>query len=246
MGAMANFAHRLELALAQGTALAILSTAACGGTARNQPGGSAGDPGETVLATAGGGDAAGESGSSIGGDSAGGRSGAAGGVETNGGASVGGSDSTIAGAGGDASVGGSDSTIAGAGGDAPVTSLQPYPAADLGCTGEPQQSGFHGQCCARAYCYTPSDGVCVPPAQAPDAVGRSYGSGECLCGAQPIAGPYAPNPTDTPKSEGSCCYIISAIGCDGRPLLVDGRAVTSELERRADWIDGDLLELLRS
>ena len=227
---MANFAHRLELALAQGTALAILSTAACGGTARNQPGGSAGDPGETVLATAGGGDAAGESGSSIGGDSAGGRSGAAGSVETNGGASV----------------GGSDSTIAGAGGDAPVTSLQPYPAADLGCTGEPQQSGFHGQCCARAYCYTPSDGVCVPPAQAPDAVGRSYGSGECLCGAQPIAGPYAPNPTDTPKSEGSCCYIISAIGCDGRPLLVDGRAVTSELERRADWIDGDLLELLRS
>jgi hypothetical protein len=82
----------------------------------------------------------------------------------------------------------------------------------------------------------------VSAEQAPSALGRSYGSGSCLCA--PIAGPYAANPSDTPASAGSCCYLIGAIGCDGRPLLVDGRALTSELELRADWIENDLLELL--
>jgi len=231
---MGNLTLRLELALAQGTALAILSTAGCGGTAVTDQGGSAASassPQQTVAGVAGGGDAPGGPTSSIGGAPAGGRDGIGGsGVETTGGASV----------------GGAEPTIAGAGGEAMVTSLEPYPTAELGCSGESYGPGFgfHGQCCAQAYCYTPSDGRCAGVDDAPDAVHKSYGSGSCLCG--PILGAYAPNPTDTPQSAGSCCYIISAIGCDGRPLLVDGRAITSDLSLRADWIDTALLELLRA
>jgi hypothetical protein len=35
--------------------------------------------------------------------------------------------------------------------------------------------------------------------------------------------------------EGTCCYLVGSIGCEGRPLLVDGAAIVAPLSRRGDW-----------
>ncbi|HYP97348.1 MAG TPA: hypothetical protein VER96_01655 [Polyangiaceae bacterium] len=123
--------------------------------------------------------------------------------------------------------------------------LTPYPTTGLGCSGPVHDGGFYGQCCAEALCYTPADGSeCAAPNDAPAKLGTFYGSGSCLCGEAPaIRGPFAANPTDEPKQPGSCCYVISSITCEGRPLLVDGTPIVCSLVERSDWLVTDLLGL---
>ncbi len=119
--------------------------------------------------------------------------------------------------------------------------LAPYPVSALGCSGPVHDAGDYGQCCAEALCYTPDDGShCLTPEAAPEKLGKSYGSGKCLCGAEPIQGPFATNPAHEPQQAGSCCYVISSITCDGRPLLVDGAPLASGLTQRCDWAFGRL------
>lgn len=76
--------------------------------------------------------------------------------------------------------------------------------------------GYHGQCCDEPHCIAPSAGVC-PGAAAAVITDAPPGSGECECGER--QGPYL-NP-DAASGE-SCCYLLGSIGCDGRPLLVEG------------------------
>ncbi|TKC97207.1 hypothetical protein [Polyangium fumosum] len=76
--------------------------------------------------------------------------------------------------------------------------------------------GFHGQCCDITLCTTPVNGVC-PDVDKVELAGRPPGSGECEC--QPLRGPYA---NEDAGSTESCCYLAGSIGCDGRPLLVQG------------------------
>jgi hypothetical protein len=157
-----------------------------------------------------------------------------------GGASAGGSPS----AGGRASAGEGGASVAGAGGG--NQQLAPYPASALGCTGPEHDGGYYGQCCAEALCYTPDNqSECVAPKDAPEKLGTFYGSGSCLCGGEEsIQGPFAKNPAHTPEQAGTCCYVISSITCEGRPLLVDGAPIISPLTRRCDWLLADLLEIL--
>jgi len=122
--------------------------------------------------------------------------------------------------------------------------LTPYPVSGLGCSGEVHDGGYYGQCCADALCYTPEDGkACVAADSAPEKLGKFYGSGACLCGAESLRGPFAPNPAHEPRKAGTCCYVISSITCDGRPLLVEGAPLVSALTQRRDWILADLLEV---
>ena len=125
--------------------------------------------------------------------------------------------------------------------------LAPFPESAVGCSGPSYGDGFgyHGQCCAEALCYTPDDGSgCVEPDSAPEKLDRFYGSGSCLCGgSEPIQGPFANNPAHEPQKPGTCCYVISSIGCDGRPLLVDGAPVVSALVGGCAWLSRDLLEV---
>ena len=60
----------------------------------------------------------------------------------------------------------------------------------------------------------------------------------------PFEGPFADNPAHVPTQPGTCCYVVSSIGCDGRPLLVEGVRRISALTRRCDWISSDRQELL--
>jgi hypothetical protein len=123
--------------------------------------------------------------------------------------------------------------------------LAPYPVEALGCSGPVHDGGYYGQCCAKARCYTPEVGTeCVAPDAAPEKLGTSFGSGSCLCGATPVQGPYANNPAHDPEEAGTCCYVVSSISCDGRPLLVDGTPLVSAATRRCDWVSSDLQELL--
>lgn len=130
-------------------------------------------------------------------------------------------------------------------------SLQPYSSDALACYGKDygdDNFGYHGQCCTRADCYTPDDGVCAPAESAATALGIFFGSGRCSCtgdsGRSDVEGPFAPNPTDTPSRTGSCCYLVTSISCDGRPLLVDGVALVSALVARIDWLASDLRAVL--
>lgn len=145
--------------------------------------------------------------------------------------------------GGGASSGGATLTGGGAGGGmasggSPGAELEPYPLEGLGCSGEvyPDDSGgYSGQCCATAECYSPTDGVCPAPYEA----GREnlplpVGSGTCECG-DGVSGPYAPRNDHEPNSAGTCCYVIPKVGCEGRPFIVDDRAVLAPLVRRGDW-----------
>lgn len=145
-----------------------------------------------------------------------------------------------------ASAGGSASTGGTGGVSEPLT---PYPVNALGCSGPSLEGGFYGQCCAEALCYTPETGSdCAAPSDAPEKLGKSYGSGRCLCtpvgteGIEAIGGPFAANPAHTPEQPGSCCYVISSIACEGRPLLVDGAPIVCSLMERRDWLLAELLE----
>ena len=210
---MKAFRLRLELALGSGAALAVLSVPACGGSA----------------ATGGTPEAAGSAGTS---------------TVTH--QPTGGGASSTAGSPSIANAGQPTVSIAGAAGAAGDANqpLDPYPTTGLGCSGPDYDGGYYGQCCAEALCYTPENGDdCVDPNDAPNKLGTFYGSGSCLCGGTGIEGPFAANPTHEPEKPGTCCYVISSITCEGRPLLVDGSPLISALMQRCDWIVADLLEL---
>jgi hypothetical protein len=231
---MKAFRVRLEQAVSSGATLALLTLPlpGCGGSTLS--GGTAGAPSASGAASAG------KGGDNIGGGASTGEGGASTGE---GGASTGeGGAST--GEGG-ASTGEGGASAAGAAG-ATSQPLAPYPTSALGCTGPEHDGGYYGRCCAEALCYTPHDGSeCVTPEAAPEKLGTFYGSGSCLCGGEePIQGPFAKNPAHTPEQAGTCCYVISSITCEGRPLLVDGAPIISAPTRRCDWILADLLELL--
>ena len=232
---MQAFKLKLEQALASGAALALLSAPACGGSASldgasgaANVSGAANLPGTTNVS--------GAANLSHGGTAASTEGPEPPDTETGGQPAT-----SIGGAAGVAGYTGCNLEWAG-GCNADET--MPFPVSSLGCSGEFHEEGFHGQCCADALCYTPKDGSeCVAPKDAPDRLGVWYGSGECLCDAE-IRGPFAANPAHKPQMEGTCCYVISSIGCDGRPLLVDGAPVVSELTRRVDWVARELRELV--
>ena len=98
--------------------------------------------------------------------------------------------------------------------------------------------GLWGQCCAEVSCYTPDDGVCAEDVFDIYAVLPNLPSGSDDCGCTPestgesMSGPYAP----IASNEGSCCYIFGKIGCDGRPLLVEGAARVARIQQRRDWL----------
>jgi hypothetical protein len=140
---------------------------------------------------------------------------------------------------GGATSGATSSATSGATSSASSGGLSPYSLADLGCFGPKYHDdfGYHGQCCVSALCYTPDTGGCAPAADAAGLVpGFPPGSGECDCSGP--EGPYAPNPDDTPPYEGTCCYLVGSIGCDGRALLIEGLARRAGVVRRRDWLRG--------
>jgi len=115
--------------------------------------------------------------------------------------------------------------------------LAPYPTSGPSCSGPSYGDGFgyHGQCCASALCYTPDSGTCLPAAEVGRVELRGFppGSGRCMCGVN--LGPFAPNPADPAAPMGTCCYLIGAITCDGRPFLVRDVITFAPVVRRADW-----------
>ncbi|MEP7051970.1 MAG: hypothetical protein ABJB12_16515 [Pseudomonadota bacterium] len=143
--------------------------------------------------------------------------------------------SSAAGEGG--SLGGDGSAVGGgpaggSGGEVLLSELPALPADAVQCTGPDYDGGYHGQCCGEVKCLPPQSGKC---ASAETAELGSYGSGACLCG-DGKTGPYARG--------SACCYVVHSIGCEGRPLLVEGDAVVSPLGLKSDWLTRDLLELL--
>jgi len=132
--------------------------------------------------------------------------------------------------------------------------LDPLPAELLGCFGpnnDGPSPGFHGQCCFSQRCYEPGPGeACAAGTlQAVHGAARGLlpaGSGSCSCTVPDVPlgtveGPFAVNPaaiTSDPRTdgaEGSCCYIVAAIGCDGRPFVVSGAQRVAKIVQRNDW-----------
>ena len=121
--------------------------------------------------------------------------------------------------------------------------LVPYPkqaypvcteqVSDISYGGE--GNGFGTECCVTAQCFTPVSGECP----AADEVGEEEladfppGSGSCEC--LPVEGPFVPRSDDQPATPGRCCYLVAAIDCMGRPLLVAGAPRVAGVTRRADW-----------
>jgi hypothetical protein len=234
--------HELRTAISsavrQGVALAAVGlTASCAGKSErldDNGGGGSGisGNGSTSGATATGGSPSG--GGNVGVE--GGSSGTAGTESMGGSTSVGGSSSM----GGSSALGGTAGSETGGAGSAGTVGLEPYPMAEVGCFGPTHTGGYEGQCCISARCYTPDAGACVgPPAERPP-IPLPPGSGTCGCSPdnpaeEVLAGPYAPNPDGMASPEGTCCYLVGSIGCEGRPLLVDGAAIVAPLSRRGDW-----------
>lgn len=172
-------------------------------------------------------------GASCGGETEGGSAAATGGTA---GASSSGGGGGSSGSGGgviDAGIGGAahDSGLDAA--DADVDSslpTTPYPT-PAGCFGPIHDGGYYGQCCEKVTCTDTTDGTC-PPYPNPGPGDWPIGSGYCSCGMSVSPGPFAPQ---DPSAEGPCCYVYSTISCDGRPLLVRGKARLAPLRRRSDW-----------
>lgn len=141
---------------------------------------------------------------------------------------------------GGASHTGGGGTTGGGGATGGDANLQPYPTTGIGCFGPVHDGGYYGQCCYDVRCYSPENGTC---SSASDPTSELFellppGSGSCSCrenGEAYVNGPYAPNPTHTPSSEGSCCYLVGAIECEGRPFFVDGELLLADLMVRSDW-----------
>jgi hypothetical protein len=103
--------------------------------------------------------------------------------------------------------------------------LEPYAAELTACHGpnfESPRPSFHGQCCPQAHCYTPDDGkACASKDETAGLVEHPRGSGTCGCNVTREGfsgdlevGPFSPNPSHTPKTSGTCCYVIGFIQCD--------------------------------
>ena len=115
--------------------------------------------------------------------------------------------------------------------------LAPYPQESLGCHGTDYGNGpgYHGQCCAKLECYAPQAGQpCVAVHHVAEAgVPLPPGSGKCSCGGsnplkQGVDGPFAA-PADAGIASDGCCYLVSSITCDGRPLIVDDHALLADV-----------------
>ncbi len=148
-----------------------------------------------------------------------------------GGASTGGSSTGGASTGG-ASTGGSSGTTADASVDSSTLPKVPYPT-PAGCAGPNHEGGYWGQCCEKVGCMAATNGACPPADKLSAGSPKGYptGSGSCSCGSA-NTGPFAPQ---DPATEEACCYIFSSIGCDGRPLVVDGKTRLAPLVARMDW-----------
>ncbi|MFO0592968.1 MAG: hypothetical protein U0441_35835 [Polyangiaceae bacterium] len=87
--------------------------------------------------------------------------------------------------------------------------------------------GYHGQCCYEEHCIQPdANWQCEAPNVAP-ITDLPPGSGTCECEMR--QGPFLnSDPNDSQK----CCYLVGSIGCDGRPLMIEGEA------RLADVVTG--------
>jgi hypothetical protein len=151
------------------------------------------------------------------------------------GASGGGGSSGMPAGGGSAGMlaAGGSLGLSGTGG---VGGLEPYPTDSIGCYGQNYGGtfgGYDGQCCVSVECLPLEGGVCPPASSA-----APPGSGTCSCSSpleKSAMGPYAPTPADTANGKGACCYLVAAIGCEGRPLLIEGRALLAPVVTRADW-----------
>jgi hypothetical protein len=101
--------------------------------------------------------------------------------------------------------------------------LSPIPSGLDSCHGPSWDGGYHGQCCNRVQCIACGQSPQLPP-----------GSGTCSCALQEgsskvVDGPFAG------ANAGECCFVVGTIYCDGRPLLVEGEAVTAPVVSRSDW-----------
>lgn len=137
--------------------------------------------------------------------------------------------------------GGGSATATDAGADAATGTapgdLQPLP--DGVCSGPIYDAGFgyHGQCCEEIVCTDPLSGLCPGPTDARPALQGKLppGSGSCEC--SPLRGPFAASAAST---GGACCYLVGSIGCDGRPLIVDGRLCLADvLAGKSAWSEGE-------
>jgi hypothetical protein len=82
-------------------------------------------------------------------------------------------------------------------------------------------------------CIYPMAGAACPALDDPnlsDELSLRYSVG---CPPPPTTGPTSATASDgTPE----CCYPITAYGCAGRPIEVDGVARVARLSRRSDWV----------
>lgn len=131
-----------------------------------------------------------------------------------------------------------------AGHDASDTDAGTYAISDLGCSGPVHDGGYYGQCCVEALCYTPSSGACMAandPMIRSTLPGFPPGSGSCSCaevGGEAVRGPFARNADNPNETDGSCCYLVGSISCEGRPLCIEGEQVVASIVTRNDWTLG--------
>ena len=115
-------------------------------------------------------------------------------------------------------------------------SLTQVPSGSIECTGDAGSVGpFFGSCCTDVYCYQPTTETCAGPNEIGAHTTMAFnpslppGSGTCMCGQ--TQGPFAqPDGGDT-----RCCYVVGSIGCTGRPLREEERAVVAAVVVRSDW-----------
>ena len=122
----------------------------------------------------------------------------------------------------------------------PWSSLSEVPAAASGSYPDcgtdqstPGGFGYHGSCCMDVVCQAPDTktGQCADPST----VHRGVGSGTCGCGT--TLGPFQADAAHqglTTDGQG-CCYVAGIIGCDGRPLFVDGMQRKASLRAEGGW-----------
>jgi hypothetical protein len=225
--------QKLRGAVLQGTALAVVSLAACTQSCSSDDdredatgGSSTGGRSETGGRT--------EAGGTTGGTT-GGRSGSGGRAIGEGGEAgapnaEGGSVATGGASGGE---GGSQAGAAGA------VSSDEYPLDLLGCKGPEHEGGYYGQCCFRALCYESTSCLPSDATELRNALENfPPGSGSCACGVAPqptVSGPFAPNPADPELPDGNCCYVVGGISCEGRPLMIQGVPRVAPVVARRDW-----------
>jgi hypothetical protein len=124
----------------------------------------------------------------------------------------------------------------------PQAELERTPAELVGCFGPTHSGdGFYGQCCFKQQCYVPEAGAACAALGSVPRLGITL---DCSCGVEgqaAMTGPFALNPSalapervaSTP--EGSCCYVVGRISCDGRPFVVSGALRVAEPAWRDDW-----------